>query len=136
VNGGGTVIVYLDGLWTNPTITFDWQGGFTYKAYDGTWNSTPSGSVSLYYRIKGSTSIGTTKAVSDVGKIVSGGMETVAGSYSGSLNGTYDRIGLSIYFNSFSGTFYNSFMELTVKNFNIGTQKAGFPDALIYNYQD
>ena len=134
VSGGGTVVVYLEGLWTNPVITFDWQGGFTYKAYDGTWNSVPSGSISLYHRASGSTSAGTTKAVNDVGKIVSGGMETFTGSYSGTLTGTYDRIGLSIYLSSFSGTFYNSFMELTVKNFNIGIQKAGFPDALTYNY--
>ena len=41
------------------------------------------------------------------------------------LTGTYDRIGLSIYMNSFSGTYYDSLMLLMVKNFNIGTQKVG-----------
>lgn len=131
---GGTVIVYLEGLWTNPTITFDWRGGFTYATASGTFNSTPSGSISIYHRVSGSSSAGTTIAISDVGKIVSGGVETTYGSYSKTLNGTYDRIGLSIYLSSFSGTFYNAFMELNVSNFNIGTQKVGFPDALIYDY--
>lgn len=134
--GGGVVIVYLEGLWTNPAITFDWQGSFTYQASNGNWNTVPSGSISLYHRASGSTSAGTTMAVSDVGDIVSGGMETFTGSYSGTLTGTYNRIGLSINLGSYSGTFYSSFAEITIKNFNIGTQKVGFPDALIYDYQD
>ena len=133
MEGGGTVIVYLDGLWTNPAITFDWQGAFQYNI-NGTWYNTPSGSISLYHRVKGVTSAGTTEAVSSVGStFVGSSTQMFTGNYSGLLSGTYDRIGLSIYMSSFSGTFNNSFMELTVKNLNIGTQKAGFPDSLIYN---
>ena len=134
MEGGGTIIVYLEGTWTNPAITFDWQGAFQYNI-NGTWYNTPSGSISLYHRLKGASSAGTTTAVSSVGSTVTGSStQMFTGTYSGSLSGTYDRIGLSIYMSSFSGTFNNSFMELTVKNFNIGTQKVGFPDALIYNY--
>lgn len=135
-SGGGTIVVYLEGLWTNPALTFDWQGGFTYQSSTGTWNSVPAGSISLYHRASGSTSTGTTVAVSNVGKIVSGGAETSNGSYSGALSGTYDRIGLSISIGSFSGIYYSSFMEVTVKNFNIGIQKVGFPDTLLFDYQD
>lgn len=135
-SGGGTIIVYLDGLWTNPAITFDWQGSFTYQAYNGNWNTVSAGSISLYHRVSGATSAGTTTAVSNVGEIVSGGMETFTGSYSGSLTGTYDRIGLSITMGSFAGTYNSSFMEITIKNLNIGTQKLGFPDTLVFDYQD
>lgn len=136
MEGGGTVIVYLEGVWTNPTITFDWQGAFQYNI-NGTWYSLDSGDILLYHRVKGATSAGTTTAISDMGSAVIGSSTKIfAGSYSGALSGTYDRIGLSIYMSGFSGTFNNSFMELTVKNLNIGTQKVGFPDALIYNYQN
>lgn len=134
-SGGGTIIVYLDGLWTNPAITFDYEGGFTYRTapdISTTPNMVPAGSISLYCRKQGSSSASTTNAVSNVGTINASDFDE--GSYSTTLTGTYDRIGLSIYMNSFSGTYYDSLMLLTVKNFNIGTQKAGFPDALIYNY--
>ncbi len=135
--GGGTVIVYLQGLWTNPVITFDYEGGFTYRLTNSiseTPTMIPSGSISLYCRKQGTTSASTIDAVSSVGTI--NGSDFDKGSYSTTLTGTYDRIGLSIYMNSFSGTYYNSFMLLTVKNFNIGTQKAGFPNALLFDYQD
>lgn len=134
-SGGGTVIVYLDGLWTNPVITFDYEGGFTYRTapdISTTPNMVPAGSISLYRRVQGSSSVSTIDAIKNVGTINASDFDE--GSYSTTLTGTYDRIGLSIYMNSFSGTYYDSLMLLTVKNFNIGTQKVGFPDALIYNY--
>ena len=130
---GGTVIVYLDGLWTNPTITFDWTGGTTYTI-SGTLYSVPAGNISLYHRTKGSSSAGTTTAVSSVGDAATGSNGTKSGSYSKTLSGTYDRIGLSIYLSSYAGTFDNPFMQLVVNNFNIGVQKVGFPDALKYDY--
>lgn len=134
-SGGGTVIVYLDGLWTNPAITFDYEGGFTYRTapdISTTPNMVPAGSISLYRRRQGETSASTVDAVKNVGTINASDFDE--GSYSTTLTGTYDRIGLSIYMNSFSGTYYDSLMLLTVKNFNIGTQKAGFPDSLLYSY--
>ena len=130
---GGTIVVYLDGLWTNPSIAFDWIGGFSYNI-NGTWYSVPSGNISLYHRTKGASTAGTTQVVSSVGNASTGSTQTASGNYSGTLNGTYDRIGLSIYLSSYSGTFNNGFMQLTVKNFNIGIQKVGFPDALKYDY--
>ena len=136
-SGGGTIIVYLDGLWTNPAISFDYEGGFTYRTapdISTTPNMIPAGSISLYCRKQGSSSTSTIDAVKNVGTINASDFDE--GSYSTTLTGTYDRIGLSIYMNSFSGTYYDSLMLLTVKNFNIGTQKGGFPDALLYDYQN
>ena len=126
LEGGGTVVVYLDGEWTNPKITFDWQGYFVYVA-SGSQIQIGSGSISLYHRAKGSTTAKTTTAVSSVKAF-----EPVT--YSGSLTGTFDRIGLSISVSGYKGTFYMAFIEMTVKNFNIGIQKAGFPDTLKYDY--
>ena len=133
IAGGGTVIVYLDGEWTNPIITFDWTGGTTYSL-SGTLYSVPAGSISLYHRVKGASSAGTTQVVSSVGDVTTGSNGTKSGSYSGTLTGTYDRIGLSIYLSSYAGAFDNPFMQLVVNNFNIGVQKVGFPDALKYDY--
>lgn len=133
--GGGTIIVYLDGLWINPTIVFDYEGGFIYRTtpdISTTSNMVPAGSISLYCRKQGSSSANTVNAVENVGTINASDFDE--GNYSTTLTGTYDRIGLSIYMNSFSGTYYDSLMLITVKNFNIGVQKVGFPDALIYNY--
>lgn len=133
--GGGTIIVYLDGLWTNPVIAFDYEGGFTYRTapdISTTPNMVPAGSISLYCRRQGDTNASTITAVSNVGTINAPDFDE--GNYSTTLTGTYDRIGLSIYMNSFSGTYYDSLMLLTVKNFNIGIQKTGFPDSLRYDY--
>lgn len=135
LSGGGTVVVYLEGTWTNPAITFDWRGGLSYFI-NNTLYAVPSGNISLYHRVKGASTAGTTTVVSDVGNSGVGITATKEGSYSGTLSGAYDRIGLSIYLSSYAGTFDNAFMELTVKNFNIGVQKAGFPDALRYDYQN
>lgn len=132
-SGGGTVIVYLDGLWTNPAISFDYEGGFVYRtSQSGTTNMVPAGSISLYCRKQGSSSASTTSAISNVGTINAPDFDE--GSYTTTLSGTYDRIGLSIYMNGFSGTYYDSLMYITVKNFNIGIQKVGFPDTLKYDY--
>ena len=134
MGGAGTVVVYLDGEWTNPAIAFDWRGTFQYLK-SGTWYSLPSGTISLYHRKKGSTSAGTTSAVSSMGTSVTGSdTKMFTGSYSGTLSGTYDRIGLSITMSGFSGTYNSAFMELSVENFNIGIQKTGFPDSLKYDY--
>lgn len=134
-SGGGTVIVYLQGLWTNPTIAFDYEGGFTYRTTSDiseTPKMIPAGSISLYSRKQGSSSASTTSAVSNVGTINASDFDE--GSYSTTLTGTYDLIGLSITMNSFSGTYYDSLMYITVKNFNIGIQKVGFPDTLLFDY--
>lgn len=133
--GGGTVIVYLPGLWTNPAIAFDYEGGFTYRTapdISTTPNMVPAGSISLYCRKQGSSSASTTSAVSNVGTINASDFDE--GSYSTTLTGTYDLIGLSITMNSFSGTYYDSLMYIAVKNFNIGIQKVGFPDTLLFDY--
>ena len=132
-SGGGTVVVYLQGLWTNPTITFDYEGGFVYRtSQNASTNMVPAGSISLYCRKQGSSSASTTTAVSNVGTINASDFDK--GSYSTTLTGTYDLIGLSITMNSFSGTYYDSLMYITVKNFNIGIQQVGFPDTLLFDY--
>jgi hypothetical protein len=136
-SGGGTIIAYLDGLWTNPVVSFGYEGGFTYRTapdVSTTPNMVSAGSISLYRRKQGETNASTINAVNNVGTINASDFDN--DNYTTTLTGTYDRIGLSIYMNSFSGTYYDSLMLLTVKNFNIGTQKVGFPDALIYDYQD
>ncbi len=137
ISGGGTIVLYLDGEWVNPTITFDYSGGFSYFA-GGNWIMIAAGGVSIYHRVKGATAAGTTVAKERIGQTQTdaNGVDEEVGTYTGTLTGTYDRLGLSITLNSFSGSYSNALMTLNVSNPVFGSQKIGFPASLAYNYQD
>jgi hypothetical protein len=132
--GGGTIVFYLDGLWTNPTITFTWSGSYMYQLND-LWYVISAGSISLYHRTSGSSNAVTTSAVPQVGTTQAGtnDPQDASGSYEKTLSGTYDRLGLSIYVNGFSGTKYGAYLMLFVSDLMFGGQKIGFPDSVVYN---
>lgn len=132
--GGGTIIFYLDGLWTNPTITFTWSGSYMYQV-NNLWYVISAGSISLYHRVSGATNAGTTSAVPQVGQTQSGtdNPQDASGYYERTLSGTYDRLGLSITVNGFTGTRYGAYLTLFVYDLLFGEQKIGFPDAAAYD---
>lgn len=98
-NVGGYATYYLEGNWTNPTISFDWQGFCNYETSSGATRYASAGSISLYTR---STS-GTTEypsAVTSVGSSSGDG----SGTFSTTLTGTFDRIGFKIELKNWGST--------------------------------
>lgn len=139
ISGGGTMVLYLDGEWTNPTISFDFEGGFTSRAEQGTgdWRMASAGAISLYSRTTGGA-VATKEVVTRVGATQSNPSYVAPeeGSYEGVLEGTFNRLGLSIYVSGFSGNFYNADLTLIVKNLRINGRKIGFPDSVEFDNQD
>ena len=135
MTGGGTMVFYLDGEWTNPTVTFDYEGGLLYEVSSGSYATTSAGSISLYHRIKGATTAGTTTVLSSLGVEYQGdNFNFEMGSASKTLSGTYDRLGISIFIKSFS-TYYNyATMSVRVRNLKFGTQSIGFPMSAQFSY--
>lgn len=131
--GGGTIVFYVDGEWTDPTISFDWAGEmFRYNASSTTWYTASAGSVSLY-TVTASGTEATVSAVDKIGDTASGteGEDnhpgTPSGTYTAQLSGTYTRLGLSIKFNGWNGTYYRASNDLTVSNVKFNNTKIGFP---------
>ena len=134
MGGGGTMVFYLDGEWTNPTITFDYEGNYMYEVSNGNYVAGSAGSISLYHRVKGSSSAGTTTVLSKVGTDISVNDGVERGTSSKTLSGTYDRIGLSITIPSYSGTYNYAVLSLHVRELKIGTSKLGFPSSAEFSY--
>lgn len=132
--GGGTMVFYLDGEWVNPTITFDYAGNYMYEASSGNYVAGSAGSISIYHRVKGATSAGTTSVLSKVGTDISVNDGVERGTASKTLNGTYDRLGISITIPTYSGSYSYAALSLGVENLKIGTTKLGFPMSAEFSY--
>ena len=136
ISGTGTLICYLDGEWTNPTITFDYTGGAMYDSSNNTWNMRSAGTISAYHRVKGSTSTGTTTILSSIGTSQTGNdVNYESGSASKTLSGTFDRIGLQLTINSYSTPYSYGSVTVQLDNIKIGTQSIGFPESAEFYYQ-
>lgn len=139
ISGSGKMILYLDGEWTNPTISFDYYGGFVHKTSESTtiWQCVSAGKVSLYSRTTSGT-VTTKDAVTRVGKTQQqeGYVESEEGSYEGTLTGTFNRLGIEIYLNGFGENYFNAILELRVSNLRINGKKIGFPESAEYSYQE
>ena len=134
-SGGGTIVFYLDGEWTNPTISFDWMGGFIHKSTNN-WVRISAGSISYYARKKDGTEV-TGQLVSTVGSTVTGtSVSDEYGSYSDELTGEFDRLGLSIYISSFGGNYVSSCMTMQISNLLFNGRKIGFPEDSEFELQE
>lgn len=93
-NDGGSVTYYLDGEFVNPTISFD---------YDGFFSFTPSGS--LTYASVGKLEVYTrTTSNAESYSTAVGGIQVVDGekNYSTTLSGTFNRVGIRFTFNNWN----------------------------------
>lgn len=129
MSGGGTMTFYLDGEWTNPTISFNYEGLYLYEVSTNNYASGSAGSVSVYHRTKGTSSGTTTTVLSKVGSTnfnVNNGIES--GTTSKTLTGTYDRLGISFTIPTYSNYNYSS-LSLSLSEIKIGTLKLRFPDS-------
>lgn len=133
--GGGTITFYLDGEWVNPTISFGYEGLYLYEMSNSNYGAGSAGSISLYHRVKGSSSAGTTVVLSRVGGTdfnVNNGIES--GTTSKTLTGTYDRLGIGITVPTYSNSYNFSTLTLSISELKIGTQKLRFPDSAGFYY--
>jgi hypothetical protein len=135
ISGSGTMVMYLDGEWVNPTVSFYYYGGFLYEV-NGTSYLRSAGSISIYHRVKGATSAGTTSIMANVGIDNSGFIGHDSGDVSKTLTGTYDRLGLSISVKAYTGTFANGYLTIDLGNLKFGSQSVGFPTSVEFNNQE
>lgn len=137
IAGGGTIVFYLDGEWTNPNISFDWMGGMVRSnSSESTWYKMSAGSIGIYTRTTDGTE-STKGAVSSVGETESGAdIDTglSEGSYSGTLEGTFNRLGLTIDMRGWNGTFYNASVDISVSNLKFNSTKIAFPKSAEFDY--
>lgn len=132
LGGTGDIIFYLDGEWTNPTISFDYEGGMSRSNSSGTtWYTATAGSISIYSRTTDGTEK-TTQAVDSVGSSA----DVVDDSYSGTLEGTFDRLGLSIHIAGYSSLthYYSAMLDLIVSNLKFNDTKIAFPASSEIDY--
>lgn len=96
-NGGGSATYYVEGDFTNPSISFDYDGFFGYTP-GGTYTQAQVGKIDVYTR----TTSGTESYTSAVSAVkVPDGYE----SYSTTLSGNFDRVGFRFTFMNWgSGT--------------------------------
>ena len=127
VSGGGIMELYLDGNWTNPEITFDYSGGFFFVS-SGEYRSASAGEISIYNRTTDGV-VAKTEVVPNVGETeVGDAAGTVEGRYEGVLEGTFNRLGLSIYVSGYNGYYDFAYVLLVISNFKINGCKIAFPD--------
>lgn len=133
---GGSMTFYLDGEWTNPTISFDWQGGLIYNLVRGDESRQgrkPAGNIAIY----GRTTAGaeqTSTIVPELGSTVSQGtgVWSEEGQYSGMLQGTFNRLGIIV--NTYSFHNLEGWMEARVSNLLFDGREILFPEDAMFDY--
>ena len=127
IAGAGTMVLYVDGKWTNPNISFDYSGGFTFVE-SGTYYSTSAGEISVYCRTTDGTVV-TKEAVKQVGEAYEGDTwGTYEGRYEGTIEGTFNRLGLSIYVAGYYASYKYAVLQLIIQNLRINGCKIAFPN--------
>lgn len=110
---GGTVTYYLEGDFTNPTLSFEYEGWCNYESTSGADRYASAGKIERYLRTKsGSESYYT--IVSSVNTV-----DTDSQSYSTQLQGEYDRVGIRIDLASWSGTGSGRYLDYFIDFWNL-----------------
>lgn len=118
-NDGGYVTYYLEGDFSKPTISFQYEGWCNYETTSGADKYASAGSIELYTRTKSGTEQYTT-VDSSVNTSNSDKL-----SYRTTLTSDYDRIGYKIDLNAWSGADSGSYCDydIIIWNFHIGTKE-------------
>ena len=114
-NDGGTVTYYLEGDFTDPTISFIYDGWYNYMTTSGSDRYASAGSIDMYYR----TTAGTEQYLGGVSSVNTSSSEEQT--YSMQLFGNYNRIGYRIDLASWSGGDSGSYLDyfIDIWNFRI-----------------
>lgn len=132
--GGGTLVFCAEGEWINPTMTFDYDGSFIYESSTNTYVSATAGSISLYHRVKGASSAGTTQVLSKIGKEGVNNFDVDIGTVSKTLSGTYDRLGISVTIPTYNGNYSFASLIVNVSNVAVGGKRLGFKRSDTFDY--
>ncbi len=127
ISGDGSIKFVAEGNWTNPTVTFDWQGGFIYWTTDYA-NSIrrKAGEISLVYTLANGSSyapyitVGTN--ASDTG-----GMSPNMDSFERTIEGEVVSIGVLISVESYTSNYLEANLEISIDNFSIDGKYVKFP---------
>jgi hypothetical protein len=139
ISGSGDITFYFEGEWTNPTISFDYEGGgVRSNASMSTWYTMNAGDISIYSRTTSGTET-TTEVVSNVGTSLSGADIDISlekGSYSTTLTGTFNRLGISIHVTGYNSVtpFYSATIDMKVSNLQFNSTKIAFPESAEFDY--
>lgn len=142
ISGTGTITFYVEGDWIDPVISFDYKG-YMYRtnAQESTWYTASAGAISLYSRTTDGKET-TKEVVSKVGQTESGSLDISdgypeEGSYSGTLDGSFNRIGISIEINGYTSAtgYYNACVDMKVFNMLIDTTEIAFPETSEFDYE-
>lgn len=131
MSGSGTITFYLDGEWTNPTISLTAEGGVIRSNKDQTtWYRMAAGDVRIY-AVTTADVVSSTTVVDDIGSAMTdsyGNIKNEIINYSGSLSGTFKRLGITMYVTGYSGSYYNCSLVLQVRDVLFNGKKILFPD--------
>lgn len=136
LSGGGSIVFAIDGNWTNPKFTFDWNGGLNYcnNTYSQFFQGI-MGTISISYK-NASGSVITSGNVINVGGQYtdSSGWALSYGSSSTTLSGTISQIRITFSPKDLTSTYWNGGMECEIYNVKIDGEQIGFtPDAESYS---
>ena len=125
-NDGGYATYYLEGDFSNPTVSFDWYAFMYYTVSDGSTHYAAAGDISIYTRTTSGTENYTT-AVSQMGSDTTGD----SGSYSNRFSGNFDRVGFKIKLRNWGAN--ESYYDISIWNFLIDGTECIPSEECIYN---
>ena len=111
-NDGGYVTYYLEGDFTDPTLSFEYDGYYNYMT-DTADRYVSAGSISRYLRTKSGTE-SYTEIISSVNT-----SDTGSQAYSSQINGEYDRVGIKLDFSSWSGGNNAEYLDYFIEFWNL-----------------
>lgn len=111
-NDGGTVTYYLEGDFTNPTLSFEYDGFYNYTTSSGTDRFASAGKIERYTRTKD----GTESYYTIIPSVDTS--ENDADPFSQQLQGEYDRIGIRIDLASWSGGDSGDYLSYDISFWN------------------
>lgn len=139
LSGGGTIVLAVEGEWTNPTIEFEYEGMMARFSSDrGTWWTASAGDVSIFTKNSSGTT-NTVSAVTSIGVNKTGSTDTdnmpdpETGTYTTTLSGKYKQLGLSVKFNGWNNTFYGADNTLIVRSVIINGEEIRFSQECEFN---
>jgi len=112
-NDGGVVTYYLEGDFTNPTFSFEYDGWYNYETASGSDRYVSAGKIDRYLRTKSGTE-SYYEIVSSVNTV-----DTDTQSYSSQIQGEYDRVGIRIDLASWSGADSGKYLFYDISFWNL-----------------
>ena len=135
ISGSGLIKFVTEGEWTNPTVKFNWEGGFVH------WNSSftnhireKAGTISVTYTLSSGSSyeipvtVGTSASSSS-------GIEYNMGDFERTIEGDVVSIGVYISAEAYTASYVDAILEIKLDNFSIDGKSVKFPSESAFDKQ-